>query len=160
MISILVFLRSFKSISFFLPCAMSFRDSLLFGKQRRHKETRAIFPQPLFISRRAKKILYQVQKMRSNHSSLKYLLTRYLFCLISAVFNSTKVGDNTTSEAAEATTLSTTEATTLSTTEATTVSTTEATTVSTTEATTVSTTEATTVSTTDALDILQSVQGL
>ncbi|XP_015754278.1 PREDICTED: uncharacterized protein LOC107333928 [Acropora digitifera] len=71
--------------------------------------------------------------------------------LISAVSNSTKVGDNTTSEAAEATTVSTTEATT--------VSTTETTTVSTTEATTVSTTEATTVSTTDAPDVLQSVQG-
>ena len=82
--------------------------------------------------------------MRSNHSSLKYLLTRDLFGLISAVSYSTKVGDNTTSEAVEATTVSTTEATT----------------VSTAEATTVSTTEATTVSTTDALDVLQSVQGL
>ncbi|KAK2561257.1 Toll-like receptor 6 [Acropora cervicornis] len=59
------------------------------------------------------------------------------------VSNSTRVGDNTTSEAAEATTVFTTEATT----------------VSTTEATTVSTTEATTVSTTDAPDVLQSVQG-
>ncbi|XP_074622393.1 uncharacterized protein LOC141880765 isoform X2 [Acropora palmata] len=58
------------------------------------------------------------------------------------VSNSTRVGDNTTSEAAEATTVFTTEATT----------------VSTTEATTVSTTEATTVSTTDAPDVLQSVQ--
>ena len=53
-----VSLRGFKSISFFLPCAMSisFWDSLLFGEQRRDQETRAIFPQPLFISRRAKKI--------------------------------------------------------------------------------------------------------
>ena len=58
MISILVSLRSFKSISFFLPCviSISFRDFLLFGKQRRDKETPAIFFKPLFISRRAKKI--------------------------------------------------------------------------------------------------------
>ena len=80
--------------------------------------------------------------MRSNHSSLKYLLTRYLFGLISAVSNSTKVGDNTTSEAAEATTVSTTEATTVS------------------KTTTVSTTEATTLSRTDSHNVLPTVQGL
>ena len=58
MILILVYLRSFKSISFFLPCviSISLRDVLLFGRQRRDKETTAIFPKPLFISRRAKKI--------------------------------------------------------------------------------------------------------
>ena len=122
--------------------SISFRDSLLFGKQRRDKETRAIFPQPLFISRRAKKILGTEDAFESQQFEIS--LIRNLLGLISAVSNSTRVGDNTTSEAAEATTVFTTEATT----------------VSTTEATTVSTTEATTVSTTDAPDVLQSVQGL
>ncbi|XP_067020458.1 uncharacterized protein [Acropora muricata] len=100
------------------------------------------------------------------------LPTKYPTPTTRTVSNSTRVDDNTTSEAAEATTVSTTErtnvsateattvstteTTTVSTTEATTVSTTETTTVSTTEATTVSTTEATTVSTTDAPDVLQS----
>ena len=53
-----VSLRGFKSILFFLSCTMSisFRDSILVDEQRRDKETRVIFPQPLFISRRAKKI--------------------------------------------------------------------------------------------------------
>ncbi|KAK2561223.1 hypothetical protein P5673_015692 [Acropora cervicornis] len=37
--------------------------------------------------------------MRSNHSSLKYLLTRNLLCMISAVSNSTKALGDTTSEA-------------------------------------------------------------
>ena len=98
-----VSLRGFKSIYFFLPCAMSisFRDSLLFGKQRRDKETRAIFPQPLFISRRAKKIPGTQDAFQSQQFEIS---------LISAVSNSTRVGDNTTSEAAEATTLSTTDA--------------------------------------------------
>ena len=130
--------------------SISFRDSLLFGKQRRDKETRAIFPQPLFISCRAKKIPVTEDAFESQKFEIS--LIRNLLALISAVSNSTRVGDNTNYEAAEATTVFTTEATT--------VFTTEATTVSTTEATTVSTTEATTVSTTDAPDVLQSVQGL
>ena len=53
-----VSLRGLKSIYFVLLCAMliAFRDSLLFGERRKDKETRAIFPQPLFISRWAKKM--------------------------------------------------------------------------------------------------------
>ena len=150
--------------------SISFRDSLLFGKQQRNKETRVVFPEPLFISCRAKKIPGTEDAFESQQFEIS--LMRNLLGLISAVSNSTRVDDNTTSEAAEATTVSTTErtnvsateattvstteTTTVSTTEATTVSTTETTTVSTTEATTVSTTEATTVSTTDAPDVLQS----
>ena len=35
---------------------IAFPDSLPFGERRKDKETRVIFPKPLFISRRAKKI--------------------------------------------------------------------------------------------------------
>ena len=131
-----------KVFIFFLPCAMSisFRDSLLFGKQRRDKETWAIFPQPLFISRRPKKIPGTEDAFESEQFEIS--LIRNLLGLISAVSNSTRVGENTTSEAAEATTVSTTEATTVS------------------KTTTVSTTEATTLSTTDSRDVLPTVQGL
>jgi len=36
--------------------SISFRDSILVDEQRRDKETRVIFPQPLFISHLAKKV--------------------------------------------------------------------------------------------------------
>ena len=51
-------LGGLKRICFFLSCAMSisFPDSLLFGELRKDQETRAVFPQPLFISTRPKKM--------------------------------------------------------------------------------------------------------
>ena len=57
MISMLLSLRGLKSIYFFHSCAMSIScpDFLLFGEQRKDQQTRAIFPQPLLISLRAKK---------------------------------------------------------------------------------------------------------
>ena len=54
----LLSLRGLKSIYFLLSCAMSisFPDSPLFSELRKYQETRAIFPQPLFISPRPKKM--------------------------------------------------------------------------------------------------------
>ena len=58
MISKLLSLRGLKSIYFFLSWAtsISFPDSLLFSELRKYQETRAISPQPLFISPRPKKM--------------------------------------------------------------------------------------------------------
>ena len=79
--------------------SISFRDSILVDEQRRDKELELFSLNPfLFLTWQRR---YQVQKMRSNHSSLKYLLTRNLFGVISAISKVTKV-DNTTSEATEA----------------------------------------------------------
>ena len=96
-------------IYFFLVCTMSISlwDSLLFGEHRKDKETRSIFPQPHFISRRAK----EIPGTESNQSNLKYLLTRNLLRMISAVSKSTEALGDTTPEANEApTVLPTTEA--------------------------------------------------
>ena len=96
----LLSLRGLKSIYFFLSCAMSisFPDSLLFGELRMGQETWGIFPQPFLFLAGQRRCQVMKMKMRSNHSSLKYLLTWNLLCLISAVSSLTKTDDKTTSE--------------------------------------------------------------
>ena len=87
--------------------------SLVSSKKTKKLELFSLSPILFLVGQRRD----QVQRMRSNHSSLKYLI-RNLLALISAVSNSTKAGDNTTSETAKAPTVSTTEALTVSRTDA------------------------------------------